>query len=114
MAADGIARGAPSTVTPRDYNVAVDLIERNLKSRRGQKIAYIDDCGRYSDAELAERVDRAANALLGLGIEPGRVPLSTSRTRAAPCAGYGGRTTRLPQLSVRTATGHQAQIRKGS
>ena len=114
MAADGIACTAPCTVTPRDYNAAVDLIERNLKSRRGHKIAYIDDCGRYSDAELAERVDRAANALRDLGIEPGRVPLSTSRTRAAPCAGYGGRTTRLPQLSVRTATGHQAQIRKGS
>ena len=51
MAADGIARTVPFTVTPRDYNAAVDLIERNLKSRRGQKIAYIDNCGCYRIAQ---------------------------------------------------------------
>ena len=28
---------------PRDYNAAVDLIERNLRAGRGGKIAYIDD-----------------------------------------------------------------------
>ena len=70
MHADGAARAAPQIVLPRDYNAAVDLIERNLKAGRGAKIAFRDDRTALTYAELAERVDRAANALRGLGIEP--------------------------------------------
>ena len=54
---------------PRDYNAAHDLVERNLVAGRGGKTAYVDDQGRYTYAELAERVNRAANALNGLGLE---------------------------------------------
>ena len=54
---------------PREYNAAVDLVERNLAAGRGGKVAYIDDSGTTSFAQLAERVDRAANALRGLGIK---------------------------------------------
>jgi benzoate-CoA ligase len=54
---------------PREYNAAVDLVERNLAAGRGAKPAYIDDLGTCTYAELAERVDRAANALRALGIE---------------------------------------------
>jgi benzoate-CoA ligase len=54
---------------PRDYNAAHDLIERNLAAGRGKKIAFIDDAGRYSYLDLAERVNRAANALKGLGLQ---------------------------------------------
>ncbi len=54
---------------PRDYNAAHDLVERNLAAGRGSKVAYIDDAGRYTYADLAERVNRAANALTGLGLE---------------------------------------------
>ena len=54
---------------PREYNAAHDLVERNLVAGRGGKTAYIDDQGRYTYAELAERVNRAANALTGLGLE---------------------------------------------
>ncbi len=70
MHADGAARAAPQIVLPRDYNAAVDLIERNLKAGRGAKTAFRDDRTALTYAELAERVDRAANALRGLGIEP--------------------------------------------
>jgi benzoate-CoA ligase len=54
---------------PRDYNAAHDLIERNIAAGRGKKIAYIDDAGRYTYSDLAERVNRAANALKSLGLQ---------------------------------------------
>ena len=53
---------------PREYNAAVDLVERNLKAGRGGKVAYIDDAGQHTYAELSERVNRAANALVALGV----------------------------------------------
>jgi benzoate-CoA ligase len=53
---------------PREYNAAVDLVGRNLAAGRGAKVAYLDDAGSVTYAQLAERVDRAANALRSLGI----------------------------------------------
>jgi len=60
----------PRVEIPRQYNAAHDLIERNLRAGRAGKTAYIDDAGSYTYAELAERVDRCANALTGLGLQP--------------------------------------------
>src|SRR5215472_15502576 len=60
----------PRIDIPRRYNAAHDLFERSLQAGRGGKTAYIDDRGRYTYAELATRVNRAANALLALGIVP--------------------------------------------
>ena len=61
----------PSVTLPRDYNAAHDLVARNLEAGRADKIAYIDDAGRYTYGELDARINRAANALgsLGLGME---------------------------------------------
>jgi benzoate-CoA ligase len=56
------------TSLPRAYNAAVDLVERNLAAGRASKPAFIDDAGSLTYAQLAERVDRAANALVALGI----------------------------------------------
>src|SRR5262245_23711168 len=53
------------------YNAAADLIDRNLVARRAAKLAYIDDGGKYTYAELAERVGRCANALRMAGLEQG-------------------------------------------
>ena len=53
---------------PRDYNAAADLLDGNLKAGRAGKIAYIDDAGQCSYGELAERVNRFGNHLLGLGL----------------------------------------------
>jgi benzoate-CoA ligase len=56
---------------PRDYNAAADLIERNIAAGRAGKLAYVDDAGQYTFAELAERVNRFGSGLqaLGLGME---------------------------------------------
>jgi benzoate-CoA ligase len=59
----------PVIAIPRDYNAAHDLVERNLAAGRGDKIAYIDDAGSHTYAALAERVNRAADALTSLGLE---------------------------------------------
>ena len=58
----------PRVSVPRDFNFAHDIIERNLAAGRGAKIAYIDDLGEYSYQDLAQRVNRAANALTTLGL----------------------------------------------
>ncbi len=57
--------GQPTSLQP--YNAAADLIDRNLAARP-DKIAYIDEHGSYSFADLAQRVNRAANALTDLGL----------------------------------------------
>ena len=53
---------------PRSYNAAVDLVERNLKAGRGGKVAFIDDSGSLTYAQLAEKVDRVVNVLHSLNI----------------------------------------------
>ena len=50
------------------YNAAADLVGRNLAAGRQAKTAVIDDRGRYTYAELAERVSRFANAVRRLGL----------------------------------------------
>ena len=63
-------RSNPPIVTvPREYNAAHDLIERNLAAGRAAKLAYVDDAGHYTYTQLAERVNRAANALTGIGLQ---------------------------------------------
>ena len=75
---------------PREYNAAVDLVERNLKAGRASKLAYIDDSGMYTYGELAERVDRAANALVSLGLQrEERVALALLDTIDFPAAFLG-------------------------
>jgi benzoate-CoA ligase family protein len=58
--------GAPTV--PRDYNFAADILKRNLEAGRGDKIAFIDDRGKYSYGDLAERVERFGHVLRGLGM----------------------------------------------
>jgi benzoate-CoA ligase len=60
--------GSPVVDFPNPYNAAADLIDRNLLAGRAEKIAIHDDHGSYTYAEVAERVNRFANALNRLGI----------------------------------------------
>ena len=56
---------------PREYNAAVDFIDRHLAEGRATRVAFVDDRGSLTYAALAERVARAGNALraLGCGLE---------------------------------------------
>lgn len=60
--------------TPRagsfPYNAAQDLLDRNLTPQRANKVAFVDETGSYTFADLAQRVNRCANALLNAGIRP--------------------------------------------
>jgi benzoate-CoA ligase len=94
--ADGIA-------IPRDYNAAVDLIERNLAAGLAAKPAFIDDRTTLTYGELAERVDRAANALRGLGIEPEqRIMLAMLDTVDFPVAFLGAIKAGIVPVPVNT------------
>ena len=63
---------SPATIElPREYNAAVEFIDANVINGRSARLAFIDGTGRYTYGELAERVNRAGNALrtLGAGLE---------------------------------------------
>jgi len=80
----------PAVAIPRDYNAAVDLIERNLAAGRAARVAYIDDAGEYSFGELAQRVDRFGSGLLAMGLEmEQRVLLALTDTIDFPTAFLG-------------------------
>ena len=59
----------PTVSVPRDYNAAVDFVDRNVEEGRGDKVAVIDESGRYTYADIARRVNRAGNAMRGLGVQ---------------------------------------------
>ena len=52
---------------PREYNAALEFVDANVDRGRGEKVAFIDESGHYTYRELAERVNRAGNALRALG-----------------------------------------------
>jgi benzoate-CoA ligase family protein len=53
------------------FNVAVPFIDRHLEAGRGGKVAIRAGEESVTYGELAASVNRAGNALLGLGLEPG-------------------------------------------
>ena len=88
---------------PREYNAAHDLIERNLAAGRADKIAYIDDRGSYSYGDLAERANRFANGLIGLGLRrEERVLLCLHDTIDFPTAFLGAIKAGIVPIAVNT------------
>ncbi|HET9297828.1 MAG TPA: AMP-binding protein, partial [Candidatus Binatia bacterium] len=84
------------------YNAAADLIERNL-AVRPEKIAYIDDNGCYTFAELAERVNRCAHALCELGATlESRIMVCLSDTIDFPSVFLGAIKAGLVPVAVNT------------
>jgi benzoate-CoA ligase len=65
------ARSSPPGVRiPREYNAAVDLLDRHVVQGRGDKLAVRDDRGAYTYAQLADRANAAGRALRALGLAP--------------------------------------------
>jgi benzoate-CoA ligase len=60
----------PRVELPRDYNAAVDLLDRHVHEGRGDRVAVIDDRGSHTYAELAVRADKSAGALAAMGVQP--------------------------------------------
>ena len=93
----------PRIDVPRDYNAAHDLIERNLAAGRGAKIAYIDDAGATTYAQLAERVDRFASGLTALGLDmEQRVMIAMLDTIDWPVAFLGAIKAGIVPVAVNT------------
>jgi benzoate-CoA ligase family protein len=79
-----------SAPLPREYNAAVDFIDRHLAEGRGSKRAFVDDERSLTYAELADAVARAGSALLALRVEPEqRVALCMLDTVDFPCVFWG-------------------------
>jgi benzoate-CoA ligase len=93
----------PAISIPREYNAAYDLLDGNLRER-ASKPAYIDDRGTYSYGELADRVQRFAHALLGLGIQSEqRVLLCLQDTVDFPVAFLGSIWAGIVPVPVNTS-----------
>ena len=58
----------PRVDLPREYNAAKDIVDRHLGTERAGHVAVIDAAGAWTYAELAERINRAGNALRDLGV----------------------------------------------
>jgi len=85
------------------YNAAADLIDRNLFAGRGAKTAFVDDHGRHSYAELAERVNRFANGVRRLGVHPEqRILLCLHDTIDFPTAFLGAIKAGVVPVAVNT------------
>ena len=93
----------PGIIVPREFNAAVDLIERNLAAGRAGKLAFRDDRESLTYGELAEQVDCCANALRALGLEPEqRVMLLLLDTIDFPVAFLGAIKAGLVPVPVNT------------
>ena len=92
----------PASMTPASYNAAVDLIDRNLPGRAA-RAAFVDERETLTYGELARRVDRAAGALRGLGVEPeNRIVLALLDTVDFPVAFLGAIKAGIVPIPVNT------------
>ena len=58
----------PRVDIPREYNAAQDIVDRHLGTERAGHTAIVDVAGAFTYAQLAERINRAGNALRDLGV----------------------------------------------
>ena len=88
---------------PRHFNAAEDLVGRNLAAGRGAKVAFIDDQGQCTYAELDERTKRFGSGLLSLGLEmEHRVLIAMVDTIDWPVAFLGSIRAGIVPIAVNT------------
>ncbi|MDX1384304.1 MAG: benzoate-CoA ligase family protein [Thermoanaerobaculia bacterium] len=93
----------PQVDVPRDYNAAYDLVERNLRAGRGDKVAFRDDEGELTYAQLAERANRFGSGLLSLGLRmEERIVLALHDTVDFPTAFLGSIRAGIVPIPVNT------------
>src|ERR1700687_1051784 len=54
----------------RDYNAAVDFVDRNVAEGRGEKTAFLDPSRNLTYGELRDSASRIGPMLARMGIEP--------------------------------------------
>ena len=93
----------PQVTVPQAFNAAYDLIERNLRAGRGERVAYVDDAGAYTYQELGRRIDRFAGALRALGLhQEQRVLLCLQDSIDFPTAFLGAIKAGIVPVAVNT------------
>ena len=75
------AEAGPELTFAPVFNAAMAFIDRHLDEGRGDKLAIRSASDDVTYAELAERVNRSANALRGLGLGPGERLLMAVKDR---------------------------------
>ncbi len=93
----------PNIEIPREYNAAHDLLERNMRIGRAEKIAFHDDAGSITYAALAERANRFGSGLLAMGLRmEDRILLALHDTIDFPTAFLGAIKAGIVPIAVNT------------
>ena len=98
-----LSQDPPLVTVPRDYNVAVDFVDRRVAEGFGDKVAFIDDHTSLTYGDLQKEVNRFGNALIGLGLqEEQRVMLLQLDSIDFPMAFFGAIKAGLVAVPVNT------------
>jgi benzoate-CoA ligase family protein len=93
----------PAVDVPREYNAAVDFIDRHLDQGRTDKVAIIDETGSHTYGDLATRVNQAGNALKDLGVEmEQRIMLCALDTVDWPSVFFGSMKAGIVPVAINT------------
>lgn len=88
---------------PAEFNAATYFIDRHLAEGRADHVAVIDDSGSYTYSDLAKRMNRAGNALAGLGLrEEMRFAMCMLDSVDFPAVFWGGMKAGFVPIAVNT------------